>query len=227
MSTPGNDVLKGISVTQTLYETSTLSGFEALARGAGVRSLRTVTEELPLGSDRDSILRAGAVAVIRNPWIRTDTNEDLQPETQRIAPIIAKLLSDRLLETLGGADRVEAFGKAAVVGLDGEMEHAGALVHTPYFGNLIREALGGTSIICFVDARNEPGVDLAVPMWHKTAAATRSHYQSLHVPLPDAPHADEIAIIAAASTGPRPYARIGDRTTDQPVTSEILKGISL
>jgi hypothetical protein len=165
--------------------------------------------------------------VIRNPWLGTGTDADLQPETRRIAPLLAKLLTDRLLDALGGAAAVEAFGKAALVGTGGELEHAGALVHTPYFGNLVREALGGTSIICFVDGRAEAGELLRVPMWHKTAAATRSHYQTVEVNLADAPHPDEIAIIAAASTGPRPFARIGDRTTDQPVTSEILKEIEL
>ena len=141
--------------------------------------------------------------------------------------MLAKLLSDRLLQALGGAEKVEAFGKAALVGSDGELEHAGALIHTPFFGNLLREALGGTSIICFVDGRGVPGESLRVPMWHKTAAATRTHYQTLDLSLPDAPHAGEIAVIAAASTGPRPHARIGDRTTDQVITSEILKGIQL
>lgn len=216
-----------LSEPPTLFSASTLTGYEVLARRVGIRFLRTATEELTLADGRASLLRASAMAVIRNPWVGTDVTTDLQPETRRIAPVLAKLLSDRLLETLGTAARIEAFGKAAVVGVNGEIEHAGALVHTPYFGNLLRSALEGSSIISFVDARREPGSELAVPLWHKTAAATRSHYQSLDVSLSDAPHADELVVIAVASTGPRPHARIGDRTSDEPITSEILKGITL
>lgn len=205
---------------------STLTGYGDIAAAAGLRRVFTQFEEIPRAG-AEPILRATATAVIRNPWLGTGTDADLQPETRRIAPLLAKLLTDRLLDALGGASAVEAFGKAALVGTGGELEHAGALVHTPYFGNLVREALEGTSIICFVDGRADAGELLRVPMWHKTAAATRSHYQTVEVNLADAPHSGEIAIVAAASTGPRPFARIGDRTTDQPVTSEILKEIEL
>ena len=209
-----------------LSNRSTLDTYEDLARAIGLRKISCTVEELP-HRELGAITRATATAVIPNPWLGTGTSQDLSERTEAIAPLLAKLLSDRLLQALGGAEKVEAFGKAALVGSDGELEHAGALIHTPFFGNLLREALGGTSIICFVDGRGVPGESLRVPMWHKTAAATRTHYQTLELSLPDAPHAGEIAVIAAASTGPRPHARIGDRTTDQVITSEILKGIQL
>ncbi|QEP08347.1 MULTISPECIES: amino acid synthesis family protein [Glutamicibacter] len=209
-----------------LSNRSTLDAYEDLARAIGLRKISCTVEELP-HHELGAITRATATAVIPNPWLGTGTSQDLSKRTEAIAPLLAKLLSDRLLHALGGAEKVEAFGKAALVGSDGELEHAGALIHTPFFGNLLREALGGTSIICFVDGRGVPGESLRVPMWHKTAAATRTHYQTLELSLPDAPHAGEIAVIAAASTGPRPHARIGDRTTDQVITSEILKGIQL
>jgi hypothetical protein len=83
----------------------------------------------------------------------------------------------------------------------------------------MREFLGGESIICFSDSRSDAGEPLVVPMWHKTAAATRSHYQTMTARVSDAPTADEIVVIAAASTGPRPHARIGDRSTDPEVTA--------
>jgi Amino acid synthesis len=59
-------------------------------------------------------------------------------------------------------------------------------------------------------------------MWHKTQAATRSHYQTITARVSDAPRADELVVIAAASTGPRPHPRIGDRTTDPVITAESL-----
>lgn len=205
---------------------STLNDYSDIAAASGLRKITCTVEELP-HDELGSITRATATAVIANPWLGTSTTHDLAERTEAIAPLLAKMLSDRLLDALGGAKHVEAFGKAAIVGTAGELEHAGALIHTPFFGNLLREALEGSSIICFVDGRGVPGESLRIPMWHKTAAATRTHYQTLEMSLPDAPHAGEIAIIAAASTGPRPHARIGDRTTDRVISSEILKGIQL
>ena len=167
--------------------------------------------------------RASVAAVLRNPWLGTGPTADLSAATSRVAPVLARLLTDRLLAALGGVDEIEAFGKAAIVGTAGELEHAGALIHTPYFGNLMREFLGGESIICFADTRADAGESLVVPLWHKTHAATRSHYQTISARVPDAPRADEIVVIAAASTGPRPHPRIGDRLTDPTITSQNLE----
>jgi hypothetical protein len=171
------------------------------------------------------VQRASVAAVIRNPWVGSGPSTDLSMEQARIAPVLAKLLTDRLMASLGGVAEIEAFGKAAIVGTVGEIEHAGALIHTPYFGNLVREFLQGESIICFADTRAEAGEALVVPLWHKTHAATRSHYQTVRARVPDAPRADEIVVIAAASTGPRPHPRIGDRMTDPVVTTEILESV--
>lgn len=165
-------------------------------------------------------LRATAAAVIRNPWIGTGPDQDLAPHVETIAPVLARELTLRLTDALGGVEAIEAFGKAALVGAHGELEHAAALIHTPYFGNLMREFLAGESIICFADMRAEAGETLVVPMWHKVHAATRTHYQTITARVSDAPRADEIVIIAAASTGPRPHARIGDRLTDPRVTAD-------
>lgn len=170
--------------------------------------------------------QASVAVVIRNPWAGTPAGRDLGPEVERIAPGIARLVSDTLIEMLGGVDAIEAFGKAAIVGTAGEIEHGAALIHTPYFGNLMREFLGGESIICFADTRADAGETLVVPMWHKTVAATRSHYQTVTTRVSDAPRADELVIVAAGSTGPRPHPRIGDRTTDPAVTAHILEGAS-
>jgi amino acid synthesis protein len=167
--------------------------------------------------------RATVAAVLDNPWVGTGPATDLAPEVVTIAPVLARLLTDRLIESLGGVDRIEAFGKAAVVGTAGELEHAAALIHTPYFGNLMRDFLAGESIICFADTRADAGETLVVPMWHKVHAATRSHYQTISARVSDAPRPGEIVVIAAASTGPRPHARIGDRATDPVITAENLE----
>ena len=183
----------------------------------GIRKVVTVVDEVLLELGRPvatPVRRVAAAAVIRNPWAGRGFVADLQPEVEAVAPELGQLLTGKLIETLGGVDRIEAFGKAAVVGLDGEIEHGGALIHTPYFGNVLRELTEGTSIIVFSDDRLPAGEPLTVPLWHKTAAATRSHYQTVQIRIPDAPRPDEIVVIAAAASGPRPNARIGDRRTD-------------
>lgn len=202
--------------------------FDDLARSLGVRSLTLNREETmaEAGTPLDRpLVQAAAVAVLRNPWIGTGPDTDLAPETEAIAPVLAKVLTDRLLSAIGPATAVAAFGKAAVVGTAGELEHAGALIHTPYFGNIMRELLEGTSVLCFADGRAAASASIRVPMWHKTHATSRDHYQSIDVRLPDAPQPDEICVIAAAANGPRPFARIGDRRTDGTVTTDILKGL--
>ncbi|NKX55719.1 amino acid synthesis family protein [Arthrobacter mobilis] len=200
------------------------------ARAAGIRKIVYYQEEVLLENGvlpPVPALRATAAAVLANPWAGTGPETDLGPATREIAPQIARALTDRLIAGLGGAEKIEAFGKAAIVGTAGEIEHAGALIHTPFFGNLVREFLEGSSIICFADERAEAGQPLVVPLWHKTEAATRSHYQTVTARVSDGPRPDEIVVIAAASTGPRPHARIGDRATDPAVTSRILEGASL
>jgi hypothetical protein len=192
---------------------------------AGIRRIVTVVEETvrEVGEPvRVSVRRAAAVAVVANPWIGRGIQDDLSAEVAALAPEIAHALSDRLLDVLGGAERIEAFGKAALVGLDGEIEHAGALIHTPYFGDVLRRRTDGESIIVFSDQRAAAGTTLSVPIWHKNHASTRSHYQTVPVRVPDAPRPGEIAVIAAASDGPRPNARIGDRRTDTALADHIL-----
>ncbi|QZZ32140.1 amino acid synthesis family protein [Streptomyces sp. ST1015] len=186
----------------------------------GVRKVVTVVDEVLQELGRPvavPVRRVAAAAVIRNPWAGRGFVADLQPEVEEIAPGLAQLLTGRLIEALGGVEHVEAFGKAAVVGLNGEIEHGGALIHTPYFGNVLRELTEGTSVIVFSDDRLPAGEPLTVPLWHKTAATTRSHYQTVQIRIPDAPRPDELVVVAAASSGPRPNARIGDRRTDPAV----------
>ncbi|MDQ1105448.1 amino acid synthesis family protein [Nocardioides zeae] len=192
----------------------------------GLRKVVTYVDQVVTEAGRvpdRAARRASVGAVLRNPWVGTGVETDLLEEQARVAPVLARLLTDLLLDSLGRVDDIEAFGKAAIVGTAGEIEHAGALIHTPYFGNLMREFLEGESIICFADTRAEAGEELSVPLWHKVHAATRSHYQTISARVGDAPRSDEIVVIAAASTGPRPHPRIGDRTTDPTVSSHTLE----
>lgn len=196
------------------------------ALAVAVRKVVVYREEVRTEAGRApgrAVLRASAAAVITNPWVGTPPTTDLAPAVAAVAPPLARILTDALVDALGGVGEVEAFGKAAVVGTAGELEHAAALIHTPYFGDLVRSYLGGESIICFADTRADAGQLLVVPLWHKTSAATRSHYQTITTRVSDGPRADEIVVVAAASTGPRPHARIGDRSTDPDVTTTVLQ----
>jgi hypothetical protein len=184
--------------------------------GAVVRKLVVQADDLEREAGRDvpHLLRRVVVAgVVRNPWVGRRV-DDLSPEVEAILERLAPALITRLLDHIGGPAEVEAFGKGTLVGLGGEVEHGAALIHTPHLGDRFRDAVGGSSIIAFGELRGEPGVALSIPMWHTREAATRSHYQSAEVRISDAPRSDEIVVAIAASSGPRPFARIGDRRTD-------------
>ena len=123
------------------------------------------------------------------PLVGRRATDDLGEEVVQLAPVLARKLTDVLAANLGGVEAIQAFGKAAIVGTDGEIEHGAALIHTPFFGNLVREYFEGESIICFADDRADAGASLVVPLWHKNAAATRTHYQTITTRIGDAPRA--------------------------------------
>lgn len=155
-----------------------------------------------------------AAAVIKNPWAGQGYVENLNPEIRRIAPILSKHLTKLIIEEIGSGEAVEAFGKSAVVGLHGELEHASALIHTLHFGNTYRNAVGAKSYLAFNNTRGPANAPILVPMMDKNDEGRRSHYLTLQFAIPDAPAADEIVIVIAGASGGRPHHRIGDRYQD-------------
>lgn len=155
-----------------------------------------------------------AGAVIANPWAGKGYVEDLSPEIEAIAPLLAEVLVPRIEAAMGGADGIEAFGKAAVVGVNGEVEHASAMIHTLRFGNRFRDMAQGASFLSFSNIRAATGVLVHVPMVHKNDRSQRSHFLTGLIQIPDAPMADEILVVIGASSSGRPFARIGHRDTD-------------
>ena len=159
-------------------------------------------------------LRMFAVAaVIENPWAGKYI-EDLKPEILSIAPPLGKELTQRITNLVGGGDRIEAYGKAAVVGLDGEIEHASALIHTLRFGNFYREAVGAKSYLSFTATRGPADSPIMIPLMDKNDAGRRSHYLTIQFSIADAPRSDEIVVAIGGSIGGRPHHRIGDRYQD-------------
>jgi Amino acid synthesis len=107
------------------------------------------------------------------------------------------------------ARKAVSYGKAAVVGINGEQEHGNAML-TTVFGNVMREATGGGKAwISSMTKRGSPGGSIDVPLAHKDALYVRSHYDGMTIMLPDAPLPDEIAIIAVFATRGRPNHRVG------------------
>lgn len=166
------------------------------------------------GKAGEPVRMAAVAAVLRNPWAGRGYVEDLRPEIVEIAPVLGKELVGRLLELCGGGDRVEAYGKAAVVGTSGEVEHASALIHTLRFGNIFRQAVGGTAYLSFTNMRGGPAAPIVIPMMHKIDEGLRSHYLTLSFTISDAPSPDELVVAIAASTGGRLHPRIGNRYID-------------
>lgn len=149
---------------------------------------------------------AVALAVIANPWHGHGFVEDLQPVIEEVAPELGALLAKRVVEAL--AAPVEAFGKAAIVGLDGEIEHASALIHTLLFGDFFRVAADATTLLPAVEKRAAAGQTFDIPLKHVTDATVRSHHQTVEAWVSDAPRADEIIVGLAAAAGGRPLARL-------------------
>ena len=160
------------------------------------------------------VLMVAAAAVIANPWAGKGFVEDLRPVILEAAPGLAEVLVPMLLDELGGAPKLEAYGKAAVVGLAGEIEHASGFIHTLRFGNRFREAVGGTSYLSFTNKRGPAGCSIQIPMMHKTDEGFRSHYLTLEFAIADAPLPDEIVVALAGAASGRAHPRIGNRYLD-------------
>lgn len=156
----------------------------------------------------------GAAAVVKNPWAGKGFVEDLKPEIHDVAPELGALLTGMILDAAGGGDQVEGYGKAAIVGLDGEVEHASALIHTLRFGNHYRQAVGAKTYLAFTNIRGGANTPVMIPLMDKNDEGRRSHYLTVHFAIPDAPAADEIVVALGASIGGRPHHRIGDRYQD-------------
>lgn len=160
------------------------------------------------------IRRAVACAVIENPFAGRYADD--------LAELIAQgdelggLLAARCIAVLGiRGEEAQSYGKAAIVGEAGELEHAAALLH-PKMGAPIRALLGGgAALIPSAKKAGGPGTAIDVPLGHKDAAFVRSHFDAIEARVPDAPRAGEIAVFVAITTGGRPLPRIGGLTTGE------------
>jgi hypothetical protein len=158
------------------------------------------------------VRRAAAIAVIENPFAKTYV-EDLTPMMD-MGEELGRILSEKAVAALGiDRAKVEGYGKAALVGENGEMEHAAALLH-PKMGAPVRKTLTkGAALIPSSKKRGGPGAELDIPLGHKDAAYVRSHFDGMQVSINDAPRANEIVVAVAVTSGGRPLPRVGGLVT--------------
>ncbi|MFG1299114.1 amino acid synthesis family protein [Xanthobacter sp. V3C-3] len=151
--------------------------------------------------------RAAIVTVIENPFAGRYV-EDIAPFMEDLKPL-GVAMAKELVAILGGDPAaVDGYGKGAIVGAAGELEH-GALWHVPG-GYAMREALGDArAIVPSTKKVGGPGTRLDVPVTHVNASYVRSHFDSMEVGVSDAPKADEIALVLVMTCGPRIHARVG------------------
>lgn len=175
-----------------------------------IRKIATALEEIHHegGPRAATPLRRGAVmAVIRNPFAGRYV-ADIQPFMKDLEPL-GLTMAQRLLDLLGSDPaQIEAYGKGAIIGANGEIEH-GALWHAPG-GYGMRAVLGDTrAIVPSAKKVGTVGTRLDVPITHVNAAYVRSHFDSMEVGLNDSPRADELLLVLVMTTGARVHDRAG------------------
>ena len=180
-------------------------------RLAKIRKIVTVVEDTFEEGGQEILpptRRAAAIAVIENPFagIYQDDLETLMA----IGEELGSLLGDKCVAALGVTPQaVQSYGKAALVGENGELEHAAAILH-PRLGKPLRSAVEkGAALVPSNKKRGGMGHPLDVPLGHKDAAYVRSHFDGMEVRINDAPKANEILVAIAVADSGRPLPRVG------------------
>ncbi|WP_284943975.1 amino acid synthesis family protein [Acidisoma cladoniae] len=177
------------------------------------RKLVTITDEIveEMGEPvSPPTRRAAAIAVIANPFAGR-YEKDLSALTE-IGAELGALLTQRALQALG-TEHVESFGKAAIVGEGGEIEHAAAILH-PKLGAPMRAVIGGgAALVPSAKKRATMGAPIDVPLGHRNAAFVRSHFDAMEIRVADAPRPNEILVVVVLTESGRPAARVGGLAT--------------
>jgi hypothetical protein len=175
-----------------------------------VRKIVTIVEDIYEDGEKKMdkpVRKVSCIAVIKNPYAGK-FQEDLNPLVD-YSEEIGKTISKRAVEALGKDRTPESYGKAAIVGEKGELEHAAALLH-PKLGTPLRSAVGGgKAIIPSVKKLGRMGDSIDIPLHFKDAAFVRSHFDGMTISLNDAPKSDEILLAVAVTDGGRPHPRVG------------------
>lgn len=178
---------------------------------ANIRKLAVWVEETHMEMDKEispATRKAVAVAVIANPFAGRYV-EDLS-QLMDIGAELGKILGDKCVKALSiTPEQAESYGKAAMVGENGELEHAAAILH-PKLGAPLRKAVHhGAALVASSKKMGSVGQILDVPLGHKDAAYVRSHFDGIEVRLNDAPRPNEILVAVAVTDSGRPLPRVG------------------
>jgi len=178
---------------------------------AKIRKIAVTVEETLREMGRDispPTRKAVAVAVIENPF--AGRYEDDLSDLMEIGAELGGVLGERCVQALGiKPEDAESYGKSAMVGENGELEHAAAILH-PKLGAPLRKAVEkGAALVPSSKKMGSPGQVLDVPLGHKDAAYVRSHFDGIEVTLNDAPRANEIMVAVAVTDSGRPLPRVG------------------
>jgi hypothetical protein len=175
-----------------------------------IRKLLTMVEETreEAGQTVEPPTRkAAAIAVIWNPYVGTQAEE--LSELVDFGETLGDLLGQRAVAALGvEPDKVHSFGKAAIVGEDGELEHAAAVLHTKLATSLRRTVGKGAALVPSAKKRGGMGTAIDVPLGHKDAAYVSSHFDGMEIRVTDAPRRDEIVVAVVVTDSGRPLPRI-------------------
>ena len=174
-----------------------------------VRRWFTIVEHKTFEDGRDiepPLRKVAAAAVIENPYARqyVENLDQMIAASRDLGVELANIATNSL-----GEFKAQSYGKGGLVGLDGEQEHANALL-TSVFANPLREAIGGGKAwISSFTKRAAPGAQIDVPLASKDALYVRSHYDGMTFTFPETPQPDELAIIVCLASRGRPNARVG------------------
>jgi hypothetical protein len=182
-----------------------------------IRKLLTIVEETHEEAGQivsPPTRKAAAVAVVWNPYVGHQAPDlsELIDTGERLGGLLGK----RAVAALGIMPAaVQSYGKAAIVGEDGELEHAAAILH-PKLGAPLRRAVEkGAALVPSAKKRGGMGAAIDVPLGHKDAAFVRSHFDAMEIRVPDAPRRDEIVVAVVVTDSGRPLPRIGGLTAEQ------------
>ena len=166
--------------------------------------------------------KAAAIAVIANPFAgRYEADLTALIET---GVSLGEELGRRAVEALGIAPgEVQSYGKAAIVGEDGELEHAAAILHPKLGAPLRVQVGGGAALVPSAKKRGGMGTAIDVPLGHKDAAFVRSHFDAMEIRVPDAPRRNEIVVAVVVTDSGRPAPRIGGLQTSEIVGKDGLR----
>lgn len=181
-----------------------------------IRKIVTIVEETVREMDQPiepPTRKAAAIAVIENPFAGRFV-EDLST-LMDMGEQLGGRLAEKALDALGiGPQLAESYAKGCVVGLNGELEHAAAILH-PQLGKPFRDALGGgLALIPSIKKRGSAGCSVDLPLNHKDAAFIRSHFDGMSVTVADAPMPDELMVVLVVTDSGRPLPRVGGLTRE-------------